>query len=204
MNLSNPSKFILIFVVSYFVLIGAHQIKAFRSIHNHMFIGLEQTIFNIFNPHVKIDLTTYTRTEGVPYKPESFDHSFKIFNKETIKKSRNKRTVKPISMLNASLDNTSIGPIVLFLSLLFATPVGWRRKMIYAAIGILLIYILIALKYSYMFYENIDSLNPNGLWGLLSNSYGNAFRSHEFLLLNVLFIWVLTSIRSKELKWFLS
>ncbi len=204
MTMSNPLKFLIYFIICYFTLVALHEVKSVRNVHNQFFITVEQTVFNLFNPNIHIDISNYSETPGVPYRPESYDHSFTIFDKAKYKRVRNKQNAKPISLLNASLDNVSIGPLVLFLSLLLATPVVWKRKIAYALLGVFLIYILIALKYSFMFYENIESLNATGLWGFLSNSFGGAFRSHEFLLLNVLFIWALISIRSKEFKWFLS
>ena len=204
MKVTNPIKFLLYFCICYFSLVVVHEIKAVRSLHNSFFISVEQSVFNLFNPNTRIELSNYTQTPGVPYMPDSYDHSFTIFDKAKYKRARNKENAKPISLLNASLDNTSIGPLILFISLLIATPVVWKRKVIYGLLGILLVYILISLKYSFLFYENIESLSPIGLWGLLSKTFGGAFRSHEFLLLNVLFIWALVSIRSKEFKWFLS
>ena len=204
MKLSNPLKFLIFFCLSYFVIIALHEIKEVRSAHNSMFMATEQVVFNVFNPNIRIDLKQYEETPGVPYRPNSYDHAFVIYDKEKYRNASNKRRVQPTSMLNASLDNSSIGPIVLFLALLIATPVIWWRKILYAIIGIILIYILIAIKYSYMFSININTIPSTGIWGFLSDTLGDAFRSHEFLLLNVAFIWAIVSIRSKEFRWFLS
>jgi hypothetical protein len=204
MKLTNPVKFLIFFCLSYFVIIGLHEIKAVRAAHNNFFIATEQVVFNMFNPNIRIDLKQYEETPGVPYYPDSYDHAFVIYDKKKYNNTPNKRRAQATSMLNASLDNSSIGPVVLFLALLIATPVLWWRKIIYAIIGIILIYILIALKYSYMFSTNISTIPSTGIWGFLSDTFGDAFRSHEFLLLNVALIWAIVSIRAKELKWFLS
>ena len=204
MKLSNPLKFLIFFCLSYFAIIALHEIKAVRSAHNNFFIVTEQIVFNALNPNIRIDLKHYEETPGVPYYPDLYDHAFVIYDKEKYRNTPNKRRAQATSMLNASLDNSSIGPVVLFLALLISTPVLWWRKIIYAFVGIILIYVLIALKYSFLFSTNINTIPSTGLWGFLSDVFGGAFRSHEFLLLNVAFIWAIVSIRSKELKWFLS
>lgn len=180
-----------------------HQSKGVRSFHNNVFITLEQVAFNLFHPDYHTDFKKYQRTEGMPYQPDRYDYSIWIYDKKRWKRAPVKSSVKPISKLNSPLDNSSIGPILLLLALIIATPVSWKRKILYSFIGIFLVYILIALKYSYMMYENLDNYEAHGLWGMLSTTFGNAFRSHEFLLMNVVFIWVLICIRSKEFKWFM-
>lgn len=202
MKLNNITKFFLIFLLSYFTLMAIHQISAVRIAHTHVFNFMEELTFNLFNPSVRTDFTLYERTEGVPYQPDIYDYSIKIFDLKKYKSTRNKSTAQPMSILNANMDNTGIGPMILFLALMIATPIGWKRKIILTLIGAFFIYILVALKYSYMFYENIESLDSSGLWGILSNLFGGAFRSHEFMLMNVVFVWILVSIRQKELQWF--
>lgn len=202
MKLNNITKFFLIFLLSYFTLMAIHQISAVRIAHTHVFNFMEELTFNLFNPSVRTDFTLYERTEGVPYQPDIYDYSIKIFDLKKYKSTRNKSTAQPMSILNANMDNTGIGPMILFLALMIATPIGWKRKIILTLIGAFFIYILVALKYSYMFYENIESLDSSGLWGILSNLFGGAFRSHEFMLMNVVFVWILVSIRQKELLWF--
>lgn len=202
MKLNNITKFFLIFLLSYFTLMAIHHISAVRIAHTHVFNFMEELTFNLFNPSVRTDFTLYERTEGVPYQPDIYDYSIKIFDLKKYKSTRNKSTAQPMSILNANMDNTGIGPMILFLALMIATPIGWKRKIILTLIGAFFIYILVALKYSYMFYENIESLDSSGLWGILSNLFGGAFRSHEFMLMNVVFVWILVSIRQKELQWF--
>jgi len=189
-------------MLSYFSLLALHQIDSIRKAHTHVFNGFEQFVFNMFNPDYRTKFKLYEATEGVTYSPEAFDYSIEIYDKKKWKRTKNKTTAKPISILNASLDNTGIGPMILFLALLIATPISWKRKLLYSFVGALSIYFLVALKYSYMFYENIDSIEASGLWGLLSTAFGGAFRSHEFMLMNIVFVWVLVCIRSKEIKWF--
>ena len=204
MKQNNIVRFFIIFIVSYFILIGAHQFEVVRKIHTNIFIGFEQFTFNLFNPNIRTDFKLYKPIDGVPYQPDQYDYSIDIYDKKQWNNTLNKAQAKPMSVLNASMDNTGIGPMILFLALLIATPVLWKRKLVYLLVGALLIYTLVALKYSYMFYENIDSLESKGLWGVLSNLFGGAFRSHEFMLMNVLFVWILVCIRSKEIKWFMN
>jgi len=188
----NIVKFALIFCICYFVLIALHQLKQVRSVHNNIFIATEQVVFNIFNPNIRIDLEQYKETPGVPYHPEYYDHSFIIFDKKQYRNAANKRRVSPVTQLSASLDNTTIGPILLFLSLMIATPMLWWRKIL----GVLV-------KYSYMFATNINTIPSTGVWGSLSEIFGS-IRTHENLLWYVVFFWVIIAIRSKQLKWFVS
>ena len=199
----NIVKFALIFCTCYFILIALHQLKQVRSVHNNIFIATEQVVFNIFNPNIRIDLEQYKETPGVPYHPEYYDHSFIIFDKKQYRNAANKRRVSPVTQLSASLDNTTIGPILLFLSLMIATPMLWWRKILGVLGGIFLIYIMIAFKYSYMFATNISTIPSTGVWGFLSEIFGS-LRTHENLLWYVVFFWVIIAIRSKQLKWFVS
>ncbi len=198
---SNLFRFILIFFCSYFILLGLHEIKLVRKVHTGLFTSLEQVVFNVFHPTIKTDFEFYQKSAGLDYRPDKFDFSIKIFNREALSKNRR---AKPMNILNASLDNIAIGPFILLLSLIIATPTHWKRKLLSFIIGLILIYILTALKYSKLFAENIESLAPRGLWGGLTNLYGNSLKSHEFILINVLLFWALLSIRKKELNWFLN
>ncbi len=198
MKLNNITKFFLIFAACYFSLYALHKVDFVRNIHNRVFITGEQFAFNLFHNKLKTDFDVYKRIEGVPYTPELYDYSIRIFDK----KDRNPRS-QGLSVLNASLDKTSIAPLLLFFSLLIATPRRWQTKIWIGLLGMFLIFILIALKYSFMFSENLDGYPPSGLWGLLTKSFGGAFRSQEYLLLNVIFIWVLSALRIQDVKWFL-
>lgn len=201
-KLNNITRFLLIFLAGYFTLMAIHEVPSVRRAHTHVFNTMEEFTFNLFNPRIHTDFMLYQATEGVPYQPDVYDYSIKIYDIEKWKSTRNKRNVSPMSILNANMDNTGIGPMILFIALMLATPLGWKRKLLLTLLGAFVIYILVALKYSYMFYENIASLEASGLWGILSNLFGGAFRSHEFMLMNVVFVWVLVAIRQKELLWF--
>lgn len=180
---------------------GLHQLSWVKKGHTILFTNIEQVVFNIWHPTIKTDFALYKETQGLPFQPDKYDYSISIYDKKELK--RNRRT-KALNMLNASLDNIAIGPFVLLLSLILATPVNWKRKAAYFLIGLLMTYTLIALKYTKLFADNIESLTPGGLWGLLSRLYGDALTSHEFILINVLFFWAIISIRKKEINWLLN
>ncbi len=203
MKPSNIVKFSIIFCMCYFVLIALHQLQPVRTIHNNFFIATQQVVFNIFNPNVRIDIKQYEETPGVPYHPEYYDHSFVIFDKKQYRNAPSKKRVSPVTQLSASLDNTTIGPILLFLSLMIATPILWWRKILGVLGGVFLIYMMIAFKYSYMFATNIKTIPSTGVWGYLTDILGS-LRTHENLLWYVVIFWVLIALRSKQLKWFMS
>lgn len=204
MRLNNITKFVLTFCAVYFTAVALHESQSVRKAHAKVFTVLEEFTFNMFNPHYRVDFGDYKQLAQLDYRPDLYDFSMTIFDRKRWRQAPMKSSVKPISMLNGSIDTMSIGPILLLIALIVATPTSWRRKLLYLAIGVFLSYILIALKYSHMFYENLDTYQPSGLWGLLSTTFGKAFRSHEFMLFNVLFIWVVIAIRKKELDWLLN
>lgn len=200
---SNITRFVVVFLIIYFIIVALHQFDGARKIHSSIFCTGEQFVFNLFHPTIRVDFGPYKRIDGVPYQPDKYDYSIQLFSKKKWRSTVNKARVTPISQLNASLDNTAIGPMALFLALLFAIPLGWKRWLIGLLSGIFLLYFMVALKYSFMFDQNLEKYNSTGLWKMLSTTFGDAFRSHEFMLINVAFIWILVAIRMKEIKWFL-
>ena len=154
--------------------------------------------FNIFHPTIRTDFKSY---EG---DAEQFDFSIYIYSAQEYKLAGNKNAVQPHVISNQNARITAFGPFIMFIALIIASPITWKRKLLSLAIGGLLVYILLSMKYTALFDANMDTLKPSSsIWVSLSNLFSQAFRTHEFLTLMIVPIWALSSFRLKDWKWFL-
>lgn len=202
-KLNNLTKFLLGFLAVYIFISALHFTSPVRKAHLAIFTTSEQLVFNIFHPSVWTNFKTYEKPIGTGN--ELFDFSIFIYTKNQWRKFRANPSTPPNVQVNQSAKLSSIGPFTLFLALLLVTPITWKRKLFALFMGSFLILVFIALKYSYMFQENdtMFALSPYSIWGILTNAFGNAFRTHEFMLLCVLGAWAMVSLRLKDYKWFI-
>ncbi len=204
-KLNNLSKFLLGFIVVYAFLSAIHFTQPVKKAHVAFFITFEQFVFNMFHPNTRTDFQFYQGPPNPNNAGETFDFSIMIYTKNQWRKARLYPATPPNVQLNQTVKLTSIGPMTLFLSLLLISPIHWKRKLVAFFSGSFLIFVCIALKFSYLFQANdtMFALDNFSLWGMLTNLFGNAFRTHEFLLLCVVAIWAMVSFRLKDYKWFL-
>lgn len=194
----NIFKFLLIFLVGYLSLTSLSYVKGVRSVAIPVYNAFQQMTFNIFHPTIRTDFKSY---EG---DAEQFDFSIYIYSAQEYKLAGNKNAVQPHVISNQNARITAFGPFIMFIALIIASPITWKRKLLSLAIGGLLVYILLSMKYTALFDANMDTLKPSSsIWVSLSNLFSQAFRTHEFLTLMIVPIWALSSFRLKDWKWFL-
>lgn len=198
-NLPNIFKFLLIFFFSYILLSLLPFASPVRSAAVSTYNAFQQAAFNAFHPTARTDFRSF---EGAS---DEYDYSIYIFSKNQWSQNSNKKLIQPSFILNQNARLTAFGPFIMFLSLIIASPIGWRRKLISAAIGCIIIYILLAMKYTAMIDQNAISLRPQGwsTWVKLSTLFNNAFRTQEFMSLLIIPIWAISAFRFKDWKWFL-
>lgn len=197
-NMPNIFKFLLIFLVCYLALSSLSYVKSARNVAVPIYNAFQQMTLNIFHPTVRTDFRNY---EG---PSEEFDYSIYIYSAEEYKYAANKRAVKPHVISNQNARITAFGPFIMLISLIMASPISWKRKLLSFVIGSFLILILLSMKYTALFDANMDTLKPaSSIWVSLSNLFNDAFRTHEFLALTIIPIWALSSFRTKDWKWFL-
>ncbi len=197
-NMPNIFKFLLIFLVGYLTLSSLSYVKSARSVGVPIYNAFQQMTLNMFHPTVRTDFKSY---EG---PAEEFDYSIYIYSAQEYKMAANKRAVKPHVISNQNARVTAFGPFIMLIALIIASPISWKRKLLSLAIGSLLVFILLSMKYTALFDANMDTLKPSSsIWLSISNLFSEAFRTHEFLTLMIVPIWALSSFRTKDWKWFL-
>ena len=198
-NLPNILKFIIIFFVSYIVLSLLPFSQPVRGAAVGVYNTFQQGLFNAFHPTTRTDFRNYDGDVS------EYDYSVYIYQKEAWKRAPNKRAVQPAFILNQNARLTAFGPFIMLIALILASPITWKRKFLSLVIGSILIYILLAMKYTAMIDQNAEMLRPQGfsLWVSLSRLFNNAFRTQEFLALLIIPIWAISSLRMNDWKWFL-
>lgn len=203
-GLNNLSKFIIGFILCYIVVSALHLAKPVRNAHVAVFNVFEQVVFNAFHPNLRVNFKKYVYTPDMPPNVDNFDFSIYIYERSAWKKAINKKNLRPRFILNQNSRVVSIAPFSLFLSLLLVSPVGWKRKLASWITGSVVILGFLALKFSYLLEMNSSLKMPTySIWRLLSVSFGNAFRTTEFLLICVLIVWALVTLRMRDYKWYL-
>lgn len=199
-NMPNIFKFLVLFFVCYILLMILPSINPVRKGAVSVYNTFQQATFNTFHPTAKTDFRPF---DGAPGE---YDYSVYIFTKNTWRSSPNKSALRPSFILNQNARLTAFGPFIMLIALILASPITWKRKLISLAIGCLLIFILLAMKYTAMIDQNAAALRPQGFsaWVSLSRLFNNAFRTQEFLALLIIPIWAISSLRLKDWKWFLS
>jgi len=195
----NILKFLLIFFVSYILLSLLPFAQPVRSGAVATYNAFQQAVFNTFHPTTKTDFRSF---EG---PSTEYDYSIYIYTKRDWNTSSNKKAIQPSFILNQNARLTAFGPFIMLISLIIASPITWKRKLISLAVGGLFVYMLLAMKYTAMIDANAPGLRPAGFsaWVSLSKLFNNAFRTQEFLALLIIPIWAISSFRSKDWKWFL-
>ncbi len=202
-SMPNIFKFLGIFVVCYLVMSSLTYVKPIRTAVIPVYNVFQKTTFNLVHPVIRTDFTSY---DG---PTDQFDFSIHIFSKEQYRNSRNKSQVKPFVITNQNARITAFGPLILLLSLIIASPISWKRKLLSFAIGGFFVLLLLAMKYTALFDANFDPntmsilMKPGSWWIGISKFFNDAFRTNEFLALMILPIWALSSFRLKDWKWFI-
>ena len=128
-----------------------------------------------------------------------------LFNRDQVIAARQSGQA---SVLGAELYLSSwyngVLPMVLLISLILASPVPWKRKLIAILVGLLVIYLFILLK-MHLAIAN-EYLNTPSL-GILPSHSKLVKTTYEMLVANIettfiipVFIWILVTFRKKDLQ----
>ena len=198
-NMPNIFKFLLIFFFSYIFFSILPFISPVRSVAVNTYNAFQQAAFNAFHPTTRTDFRSF---EG---ESDEYDYSIYIYSLDQWNQGSNKKMIQPSFILNQNARLTAFGPFIMFLSLIIASPIGWKRRLISLAIGAIFIYILLAMKYTAMIDQNAPMLRPSGwsMWVSLSTLFNNAFRTQEFMSLLIIPIWAISALKFRDWKWFL-
>ncbi len=193
-------RFFLVFLAAYLGLVLLHTWSPVEQLHLRFFMGLEQTIFNLFHSHVHTRFIPFIVDPDIP-QTEDFHFSIEIYDQLNWNQ-RYQTRILPNYQLNQNLKVASIFHVLFFVALMVATPISWRRRLAGLSLGLVIIYLLIAMKFTHLIGEKAEFMQNRSwtLWQSISDLIGPAMRTHEFLLMAILCIWILVSFRSADFK----
>jgi len=204
-SLPNIFKFLAIFLACYLTITALSYVKPVRQAVVPVYNVFQKATFNMMHPKIRTDFTSFdSKANGT----DEYDYSIHIQSAEEYKKSRNKSQVHTYVITNQNARLTAFGPFIMLLSLVLASPISWKRKLLSFALGSSVVFFLLAMKYTALFDGNLDNSmtalkDPNSIWINISKFLNDAFRTNEFLALIIIPIWALTSFRTKDWKWFI-
>lgn len=201
-NWPNIFKFLGVFMMVYLTLSAATYIKPIRGVVVPVYNGFQQAVFNMAHPVIRTDYRSY---EG---QSELYDFSIDLYSKQEYKRSQNKRLVNAYITTNYEARLIALGPFIMLISLVLASPITWKRKLLAFGVGSFIILLLLAMKFTAIFDANLDSSlaflkDPDSGWIGISKFLNDAFRTNEFLALIIIPIWAISSFRLKDWKWFI-
>jgi len=198
---ANPLfRFLAIFTIAYIALVGLHFIPFVRVIHTSIFIFFEEIIFNIFHPSIHAKLQLIDR-EVFPAGGK-MDFTMFFYNQYEWSTAIMRKGLEPDVTLNQEIKIVSQGPFTLLLALIIATPNNWKRKLIGFLIGLVVLYWLTSIRYTYLVYENAPLLREPSpsLWVSMARSVGPLFRTSEFMMIMMLPVWALVALDLDKIK----
>jgi len=171
--------------------------ETLKQAHNKFFCVLAEPIVNNINPHIY--------TEIIPEAPENkkaqWETTIIVYDKRKhgnkIKDPKRRKQVSPSSKMYKSLRDIVLTPFLLFCSLIFASNLNWKSKLLKWFLGVLIFYVFISLYISsrleYLMNEN--TLPIDSIWHFIITIFGfNG--SIEPIYFYVIFIWAILVLPS--------
>lgn len=202
----NILRFGLIFLLAYILLLAAYTVPSVRKTHVALFNGTIQFCFNLFHPDIRTDFRTFEVNDFAVQASdqEKYDFSIYIYDKIGWQSIAGANRPNPRFILNQNGNLSTIGPMLLFFALLLASPLSWKHKLRAFAVGVIVLSILLAMKFSFLIGTNAPQMIQSkiSLWLFLSKIVGNGLRTHEGMLLMSTGLWMAICLGKKEIQWF--
>ena len=199
-------KFILSFFLAYALLLASNEIKPIQKAHHAFFASFGQWVYNTWHPEIKADISTDLASIGADPKN---DYVLTAYSKEEVASISQHNRVNPLNpkqqqptayMAFKARMSHSIATFFL-LALIWATPNNWKRKVIGSFIALYILYILVAMKLTFLMSMADGSKTPeDGIWYFLSNIIGNNQSYQELYYILLLSIWILVSLSTESIN----
>ena len=200
---SNIVRFLIIFVLSYCAILFLYTVPFVKKAHISVYNESQQLVFNILHPTVKVDFKHYAQSQMSDDSGE-YDISMWVYALRDFQRRIKLSEPKLLGILNFNSRIISVGPFALLLSLVIASPISLKRKLISIVFSSLLVLALLSFKFGTLINAQIDVLSQkNFIWRLIVNYLGDMLRTHEFILICVMIFWIVGSLRFKDYKWFI-
>ena len=204
--IKNPfTRFVAFFSATYVLLILLHQIGFIQSAHHTFFTKAGSWVYNTWHPNLKINMNTDVKEMGAN---EINDYVLTAYDKSEAKAIRlhnaqypnQPRELKAKSYMAFQARMSHLVATFFLLSLIVATPNTLKRKIIGSLIGLYLLYILVAMKLTFLL-EMSDGRKTmgDGIWYSLSGIIGNNESYQELFFILVIAIWILVSLSKKSI-----
>lgn len=199
-------KFIVIFLATYAGFLAANEVEVFRKLHHGFYETFGEWVYNTWHPEVKADISTDVASIGAD--PEN-DFILTAYSKDDVASvkqhnrinPRNPRQLKPIAYMAFRARMSHTIATFFLLALIIATPNTWKRKVIGSIIALYLLYILVAMKLTFLLsMAGGSKTSEDGLWYFLSGIVGNNETHQELFYILLLAIWILVSISSTSIS----
>jgi len=185
-----------IFLAVYIGLSLLFSISALNKIHLSLYHAVGTPFINMIHTGDYVDLIHY---EGEPQN--KWDSTFLLYPADKYPKSVFKKayrnTVGPGQILHKGLREMILLPTLLLIALLVATPIEWKRKILYIILGIFVLYIIAAMHISYniKLTQMNGEFSPKSLIDYIISPFGSSFTDEHFNIISLI-IWALFSLNS--------
>lgn len=193
-------QFVIIFLASYAGLLALNEVEVVRKMHHGFYASFGEWVYNTWHPEIKADISTDVSSIGADSKN---DFVLTAYSKEDLRAIRqhnrvnpgNLRQQQPVAYMAFKARMSHTIATFFLLSLIWATPNNWKRKLIGSLVAIYILYILVAMKLTFlMSMADGSKTSDDGLWYFLSGIIGNNESYQELYYILLLSIWMLVSI----------
>jgi len=194
----NDYKFIFqrfgIFLTVYIGLSLLFSIAALNKVHLGLYHTIGTPFLNLIHTGDYIDMNHY---EGEPMN--KWDSSFFVYTADryaqNVFKKAYRKTVRPGQILHKGLREMVLLPSLLLLALFIATPIAWKKKLLYITLGLFLLYLIAAMHISYniKLSQMQGVFSPSSLIDYIIIPFGAAFTDEHFNIIALL-IWAFFSL----------
>lgn len=201
LNIRPLLRFLLWFVVSYILLLISFSFLADQFAQQYRAIGKAK--FEQFEDRGIVQFFPYEK-DKTGYK---LDTKVVLFNRDQViaAKQSGQATVRGAELFVSSWYNAVL-PIIILLSLILASPVSWKRKLMGAFIGIILLYLFVFFKLrlsianEYLKTPSLEFIPPNPNW--VKTAHAIFVTNIETTIILPVFIWILVTFRKTDLQKF--
>jgi len=197
-------KRILIFLVIYLGVSMLFSIPSVNNAHLGFYRGMGKATLNMVFPNGYIDVVPY---QGEPMN--KWDTTYLIYPEDkypqSIYKTRYRRSVPPGLLMHKGVREMLLIPSILLFILFMVTPLPWVKRILFAFIGILILYFIGAMHVSYHVELNLagGEFSSDSLYKLMISLFGGRMTDEHFNIIAIL-IWALFSFSSGLHKKFLT
>jgi len=184
------TKRFFLFLVVFVPLALLSNLKPVKSVHNSYFSRVITPLHNLINPKVHAQFVAEEHSVM-----RNFGVSIYLFNKskygKQLKRKKYRETIGPDVIKFPNLNSLVLIPSLLMLCLFMVTPISITQKLSRAAIGLLILYLILVFFFANSFelyYAGGLSFAIDSVWRFIISLFG--FDNQELVNVVVIIIWI--------------